>query len=375
MNTENKWDIDKLEIGYMKLFCIHGFRISHTIPLALRYQDDVIKITFIPFKEFNINYEPKDFINNNDLVECDTVGIIRTCNNNTLEIQLLKISVSALYFAERYKQSQLRIKFHDSTSLDDWHDYFTNYLLFDGYRTCDGIYSASWYVNIGRHPLDEDDFERWVIGVYGNCLHDFYNRKSHIPPNGIPFIDFDDLLLNSLSDIVRKINSDCEYGKKLKSALRLYYEVLCDFKNIDYTIITYCTIFETLLLKNDEDSQRKKVAARAACITCDTLKFQYKNFVANQVYHFYKYRNAIIHDGKGILDFEDETLFNHTLYGIKNIIFCIIKKIVNQNINSHSDLMNIIRSNLCDDGLKNGFEYISLDKFKDPDYNMQLNIN
>lgn len=52
--------------------------------------------------------------------------------------------------------------------------------------------------------------------------------------------------------------------------------ILMIYYYIDDTFITYCTIFEALLLKNDEDSQRKKVAARAACITCDTLKFQCK---------------------------------------------------------------------------------------------------
>lgn len=376
MNFKEKWSIDKYEMGFSKVFCVHGVSISRAISLALQYKNDIINITFIPYEEFITNYDTTKFVNLEDLTECDLIAVIGMCNNNTLEIQLLKISITILYFAERFKQSSKRIKnFHKLFSpIEDYHDYFANYTLFDGYYTKDSIYMTSWYIGIGKQALHEDNFERWTTRIYGEALADSYDRRAGIPRLGIPCIDVDNILIDFVENILQKVNSDCEYGKKLKSALRLYYEVLCDFKNPDYTVITYCTIFETLLLKHDEDSQRKKVAARAACITCDNLDFKYKRFVADQVYHFYKYRNAIIHDGEGLLDFDNEMLFNRTLYGIKNIVFCIIKYIVMNKINTHSNLMDIVEKNVHDDGLERGFDYINLAKFGNPNYTMNLYI-
>lgn len=375
MNIEEKWSISKDEMQFMKVFCIHGFRVSKAIPFALRYKNDVIDVTFISYKEFVANYNETDFINTADLVKCDTIAIIRTCNNNTLEMQILKISITVLFFAERLKHSSKRIPKYPNTCyyIENYHDYFSNY-LFDGYWTENGIYSVSWYIGIGKHALHEDDFERWTTRIYGISLVDSYERRARIPQLDIPHIDLDNILIESIRSIMLKVNSDYEYGKKLRSAFRLYYEVLCNFKNPDYTVIIFCTIFETLLLKNDEDSQRKKVAVRAACITCDNLDFKYKRFVADQVYHFYKYRNAIIHDGKGLLDFDNELLFNNTLFRIKHIVFCIIKCIVLHDIKKHNELMEIVKKNVQNDGLDQAYEYIDLAKFENPDYIMPFNI-
>lgn len=75
-----------------------------------------------------------------------------------------------------------------------------------------------------------------------------------------------------------------------------------------------------------------------------------------------------------MLDFDNEMLFNRTLYGIKNIVFCIIKYIVMNKINTHSNLMDIVEKNVHDDGLERGFDYINLAKFGNPNYTMNLYI-
>lgn len=381
MHEKDKWLINDDEMGFMKAFCIHGFKISDAIPIALRYKDDVVSVTFVPYIEFINNYNKENFINNEDIVPCDVIALVRTCNHNTIEMQILKTVIVCVYFAERLKQSILLLdkskmenEYLDSTKFF-WHDFLANYHI-DGYKTAErNINSSSWYVNIGCRALDEDDFERWSTRIYGEHLLESYYSKASMPLIGASKIWCDKTFFQALGKIMLKVNSDTVYGRKLRAVFRLYFEILCDYKNIDYTIIAYCTIFETLLLEKDEDSQRKKVSVRAACLSCDGLSFKYKRYVADYVYHFYRYRNLIIHDGKGLMDIEGELLLYRSIWCMKSVLFCIIKRIVVDEIQSHAELMRIVEENVQKDGLEKGFDYIDLTKFENPNYLMPIVID
>lgn len=365
-----KWGLSYDDLVLSKIVCLHGVVLSQSISVSLKYNVKNIKITFVPYEEFIESKLMELFVNFEDMCKCDTVVIIDTCNNNTVEIQTIKTAVSIMYFALRWQKSDEKYAMDGDASVNIFHDYFANYSI-DGYFGMEGILPASWYVRLGRNTLNDDDFERWLTRVYGNDLIDSYERRDGLFRYSNIHIIVNEVYVEKINLIIDKLDHEDEISRKLRSSLRLYYEVLCDFKNPDYTIITYCTIFETLLLKKDESNQRKKVAARAACITCDGLKVKRKNFVANQVYFFYKYRNLIVHDGKGLMDFDNELVFNRVLSGMKSVIFSILKCILVNGIETHGDLMQIISNNLRRDSLSNGFDYIDLETFE----NNPENIN
>lgn len=375
-----EWQLTEDEIRFSKLFCVHGLKLNTTIPTAITNNDNNkrINITLIPYEEFMNNYNDELYINSEDMVICDTIAIIQSCNNNTLEIQILKTVIASLYFAERYKKSKLysaECKKEDyvNCKAERYHDFLQNYSI-DGFFTNQGIESASWYISIGKTAMCEDSFERWTTRVYGAYLAESYERRALLPYIVGGTIECDDDMRKSLHEMYSYINEGTKFGNKMKSVFRLYYELLCNFRNIDQEVITYCTIFEMLLLKKDEDCQRKKVAARSACIVCDGLDVKYKRFVADFVYHFYRYRNLIVHDGGGIMDIEDELLFNRSIWCMKSIIFCIVRYFIEHHVSDHSDIMQIVKNNVKADNLSEGFEYIDLKKFDNPDYKMNIII-
>lgn len=367
-----KWKDVGVRCRDSKILCIHGIEITGFIQLELFYMGVKISIALVPYTDFIKEYNEDELINNEDLVVCDIVVIITNCCNNTIEIQAIKIVISALYFAKRMCASEKRFdKYYKNKivpSVSSYHDFFCNYNI-DGYYNADGIEDASWYVNIGRHPLENDDFERWTTRIYGCNLTDSYDRRDGLERRWKVRISVDDDYRMCLDKILKKINGTHQYAKKLCTIFKLYYEVLCDFKNPDYTVILYCTIFEMLLLGKDEDKQRKKVSARAACITANDLKIEHKKFIANQVYSFYRYRNSIIHDGSGLMDFSDEVRFNRSVTGMKSVIFSIIKYIVENDIKVVNEIINITKENANKDSLSQAFDYISIEKFdNNPDY-------
>lgn len=156
------------------------------------------------------------------------------------------------------------------------------------------------------------------------------------------------------------INKGDNLGNKLKSAMRLYYEVFMIYTNMNLSIITLSTIMETLLLSKDEDNQRKKVSVRSACIICDEMEISLKTAIANAVYYFYKYRNAIVHDGKSYLDFEEVGL-NTVVENMKHIIFEIIHYYYDKQPVNISDIRQLVNKNQGLDGLTNAFDYLSVD--------------
>lgn len=367
-----------------KILCIHGIKITDFIQLELLNENLGINIMLVPYDDFVKEYNEVDLINTEDLAACDTVTIVSDCCNNTIEVQAIKTVISVLYFTKRmcasekcykdcynsykewYKDDNICKKIMLS-NVTMYHDFFHNYTL-DGYYAGSTIENASWYVNIGRYPLENDDFERWATRIYGGNLTDSYSRRDGMERRSKIIIEIDDNYKKYLHKIMEKVNGTDQYAKKLGTVMRLYYEVLCDFKNPDYTVILYCTIFETLLLSKD-DNQRKKVSARAACITANDLELKYKKFIANQVYNFYRYRNAIIHDGLGLMDFSDEIGFNNSIVRMKSVIFTIVKYIVKNDIKTVDEILDITRANASKDGLKQAFDYISMEEFNNnPSY-------
>lgn len=351
-----------MEIGLKKVVCIHGLRLTNMLDLTIKYRLREVDITFLPYEKFQQVYSKDEFLNYEDLCDCDMVAIISCCENNTVEIQIIKMGISVIYFATRLVSSErchnMFFKNNPHPSVRRYHDYFANYEI-DGYWDIEFIQNASWYVNIGKNPLQNDSFERWATRIYGNKLGDSFERRDgfHRRDRTV-IIEVDYELHNWIKKILYKVNKNDIYSLKLQTSLRLYYEILCNFKNPDYTVILYCTIFETILLNKAESNQRKKVATRSACIVCDKLEIKHKKFVANQVYFFYKYRNNIIHDGLGLMDFEDEVLFNSVLNGMKSIIFTLVKAIIVNDFVSPQDVKEMVIKNQKIDKKSNAFDYI-----------------
>lgn len=368
-----KWENYEEEFRLSKIVCIHGIKLTNYIHLVLYYLEDKINLVLVPYNEFMEKYNKDIFVNNDDLVECDTVAVINSCNNNTVEIQFIKTAISALYFAERIYASERRYKYFQEEAMfpnvNYYHDFFCNYTI-DGYWDEECINPASWYVNLGKRALDNDKFERWQSRVYGIDLIEAYDRRDGLQLKYFQkIIVVDERFLDILELIILKINGTDNYSKKLNSVLRMYFEVLCNFKNPDYTVILYCTLFETLLLKKDESNQRKKTSVRAACIVGNGLTKQHKEFIANQVYNFYRYRNLIIHDGLGLMDFENEHLLNYSIDRMKSIIFSIVKHIIINDIKEVKEIINVVEKNRDDDGLQEAFDYIDTEKFdNNPNY-------
>lgn len=367
-----RWDDYEEEFRLSKIVCIHGIKLSSCIHLVFNYKGYKINLVLVPYNEFIEEYNEEIFVNKADFVKCDTVAVISSCNNNTVEIQYIKTAISALYFAERIYASERRYNsIHKEMfpQVYQYHDFFCNYTL-DGYWDEDEINPASWYVNLGKSALSDDLFERWQSRVYGIDLMDAYDRRDGLHWKYFKkTLEVDRRFLHILHLIMLKINGTDTYSKKINSVLRTYYEVLCNYKNPDYTVILYCTMFETLLLKKDECNQRKKSSVRAACIVADDLTKGHKEFIANQVYNFYRYRNLIIHDGLGLMDFENEHQFNFSIDRMKSIIFSIIKHIILNDIKEVSQIISIVKKNRDNDGLKEAFDYIDTEKFdNNPNY-------
>ena len=89
-----------------------------------------------------------------------------------------------------------------------------------------------------------------------------------------------------------------------------------------------------------------------------------KEYISNWIYSFYKYRNAIVHDGKSFIELEQEdiSIFNHILSLIQHYIFILLDTIIDNDIKSIDDIINIVKKNIINDKLKNGFDYITNDR-------------
>ncbi len=352
-------------LGSSKYICLHGLKITDILSFNFKINDKEINVTFVPYDEFVRLNIISELINRHDIVTCDIVIIIDNMRNNTVEIQLIKTAVSILYFANRMKVStSMQHSFKIDYPKRVYNDFFENHHL-NGFITPNNYFGhLLWIVNLGKSPVNNDNFESLLTRGYGNDFDTIFDNRDSIERlmhNTQSTIEVDDCLKVLINKIQNKIDKNDTYSRKLLSSFRLYFDMLCEFRNPDQSIISACTILETLLLKDDEDNQRKKASARASCIIANGLSLRHKKFIANIVYFFYKYRNEIVHDGKGIMDFE-EFLYTSIMHKIKHIIFSIIQYIVVQNIESTDQIKELVENNLNVDQLNSSFEYIDFDK-------------
>lgn len=388
---------------------IHGIKFSEPIALPISIDERRYNIvSFWPYESYKqiTKEEPEIFINAQEMKQCDTVAVFNTRSNNTLEIFDIKILISAIYFGNRladtayYKERNIedmlrcsievyeeveerKLDFADENDrnviaemrknaerkymFDDERndEFFRNYNLTGYWNDKNRICNLSWYVKIGNMGITKDDFDSKSTRVFTYSLCDEFGRQAQVFPESV-IININATFLDKLKLLLDKLNGDDEYGKKVKSACRLYYDCINE-NDIDDIIISYSTILETLLLGKNEDNQRKKVAVRSACLIGDGRCKKKKEFIANRVYYFYKYRNSIVHDGKAFTEFDDDILFSYTLIFIKHVIFFVIKGILEFNIQDSNGIKDIVERNFLKDKLSKGFDYIT--------YNEDINPN
>ena len=351
----------------IKLIPIHGIEFINDIIIPIKINEKYYSdIQFISYERYlnEVVSDRERFPRSDKIQLCDSVIAYNTQNHNTFEVINIKIVVSIIYFINRIintnKSSENCVR---NIIYDESDEFFYNYITY-GYRNNSGeICNTLWYVSLGNRPVTNDNFDNLLTRVFESDIEEeelkqisFTSRKVKIN-NDKNFIDTLNILLN-------KVNDDSLYSLKIKSALRLFYDVLYH-ENFDRAIITYSTILETLLLDKDEDNQRKKVSVRCATIIANGKSKRKKEFIANIIYYFYKYRNNIIHDGLLSLEIDHEVIINNILSHIRNIIYFIIKNIIDLNINSISDIRYIVKSNCEQDNLSNAFNYITYSENND----------
>lgn len=276
--------------------------------------------------------------------DIETFAVISIRPNKLTEFYDLRVALSIIYIAFRMKVER-RTEFFQQINL--------RYAYFDE----DYITSTRWDVKIGTKSIDENDFDA-TIPVYYTTDDEPESWRNVIYDTKILRIDM------CISDEIKKLYYGIikrnEMSIKLRYVFNLLYSTL-QFNNLDLVIPTYATILETLLLGENEDNQRKKVSVRSACLIKDGDCYKAKEYIANWVFYFYKYRNAIVHDGKNYLELSSEEIvvFDHAISLIQHLIFNIIKIIVNKNITCIKDIIEYVTDNGKTDCLENNFDYIS----------------
>lgn len=379
-----------------KYIPIHGIKLNKFLslivpiklvpPNIIMYSDNnyIDSINFLTYAEYlNIN----SIINKNDIKECDLIAEFSSLSHNTLEVENLKILLSAIYFADRMSNThEIKSKFIESmlsysVPLCNNKEETLNYIeklyvatkneFFDiynlaGYRDNNNIIkSLYWYISLGNLKVTNDNFDRFISRSFSSNLDDEYIRQSKFEVNSA-HVNVDDTFINYLNSILKRLHDTDEYSKKIKSALRLYYSVLYE-SDIEQTILTYSSILETLLLQRNETKYQKvKVSNRCACIIANNMNKSAKTFIANQVSYFYTYRNAIIHDGKAYLEIDQETTIINILLSIRHSIYFILKYVIENNIKSILDIKTIVQNNLKSDCITDLNGYITYSK-ENPD--------
>lgn len=379
-----------------KYIPIHGIKLNKFLslivpiklvpPNMIMYSNNnyIDSINFLTYAEYlNIN----SIINKNDIKECDLIAEFSSLSHNTLEVENLKILLSAIYFADRMSNThEIKSKFIESmlsysVPLCNNKEETLNYIeklyvapkneFFDiynlaGYRDNNNIIkSLYWYISLGNLKVTNDNFDRFISRSFSSNLDDEYIRQSKFEVNSA-HVNVDDTFINYLNSILKRLHDTDEYSKKIKSALRLYYSVLYE-SDIEQTILTYSSILETLLLqRNETKAQKVKVSNRCACIIANNMNKSAKTFIANQVSYFYTYRNAIIHDGKAYLEIDQETTIINILRSIRHSIYFILKYVIENNIKSILDIKTIVQNNLKSDCMTDLNGYITYSK-ENPD--------
>lgn len=358
---------DEFNSLFDKYIPVNGLKINIDLSIPIVIEERIINEKFLNVLRIQ-SYEnylksSSKLINKYDIEPCDSIISYSSQRHNTMEVMNVKILISALYFAKRMlseskiEENYIRenMKWYKSIEIarkyfmKEDNQFFKNYAI-HGYFDEDGhIEDTYWYITLGNKRLTKDDFDRSLSRGYSNGLWDEYNRQINRKFPTI-FLKIDDGFINKLKMIIDRVNDEDEYSKKIRSALRLYYNVLYE-DDIEQSILTYTTILETLLLRKQESKgQKNKVANRAACIVGYGAKREQKNFIANVMSYFYSYRNKIVHEGKSFLELDDdEVIFNNFIKYVRHIIFYVFKYIVENNITSISQIRELAVNELIED--------------------------
>lgn len=294
-----------------------------------------------------------NFFNDFEGDEYNLVLLYNTLQNNSEEIYYIKVILASLYFAKRLSSECIQF---ESSAI------FYN-IIENFYKNKSNQYTQLRApIKIGIKAADKDSYNESISRLYGihlegeyaghiRYLDNFNIRNSHL------FIDYNDSFDYEYNKILNKLNDSSNYSKRMISAFRLYFDTIPEY-DLEKNILSYGTIFETLLLENDESNQRKKVSVRSACLLCDELDLAEKEYIAEVIYQFYSYRNKIVHDGYCYLDLGNEVLVSKMLNCIKHIIYFLIKNIINKDIKNIDEIKDIVEKNKNDDSLDNAFDYV-----------------
>lgn len=356
----------------MKCIQINGISIDKEIKFEAVHNGEQYAFVFMPYSKYL--QQSYLFINPDIIEKCDMVVVYNSMGNNSIEVYYIKLFLSMLYFSYRIEVEERRKKVYFSEEQGTFLRFSDDVIEqiyrrrespvvknwnIRGFWNEDYIEAIHWCPKLGRQEMTCDDFESYLSRAYGNSLCDSYDKRYVFEPY-TQRISVDEGVLAKVSVLNSMINEGNTFGNKLKSALRMYYEIFMIYTNMNVSIITLSTILETLLLNDDEDNQRKKVSIRAACIICDEMDSKWKTSIAKTVYFFYKYRNAIVHDGKSYLDFE-EYILNNVVENMKHIIFAIVHYYFNNQPHNIDDIKQIVERNKNSDGLANAFDYLPSD--------------
>lgn len=335
-----------------KAIQINGIVISEEIGFSVIYKNIECVFRFVPYAVFRES--SLKFINSDVIGECDTVVIYSSMANNSQEVYYIKICLAIIYFANRIVGEREPEKALGRTIEKP----FVSDCNLNGYWDKEGsINDNSWYIKLGQKGITYDDFESYITRAYGDDLDDSYDKR-YVFSRQSTYVDVDICLKETLTKLNRMILEDNDMCRRIKSVARLYYEVLSPHCNVNVSIIVLATILETLLLGEDENNQRKKVSVRTACIIYDGYDLEWKSYIADMVYYFYRFRNGIVHDGMNYLDYPEITI-NNLIYNTKHFIFYLIKKVYQGAITSQEDIIDIVNKNKKQDGIENAFDYIS----------------
>lgn len=316
------------------------------------------KYNIVTKKQFKDIYSSDGFkfFNKFEYEEYDIVVLYESLKHNSEEIIDIKYVLTSLYFANRLICEDIE------------------------FESCEVFYNISeeWYTNkesdfiqlrvpikIGPKQADKNNYNESISRLYGMDLEGEYaNHNRYLSTfsfrNSKLFIQYNEKLQSEINNICNKLNDNSDYSRKIKSAFRLYFDTIPEY-DIDKNIISYGTVFETLLLERDEDNQRKKVSIRTMCLLCEGLSLKEKDYILDVVYNFYRYRNKLVHDGYSYLELGEYYYVNKVLNCIKHIIYFLIKKIICKDIKDVKEIKSIVNVNMQKDGMKNAFDYIKDD--------------
>ena len=356
----------------MKYLPINGITFSQDFKLFwYDINGRLMEYTFLSKEGFEkehgilMNYEETDMF--------DCVVMYKSQNHNSYEIQAVKSIISILTIVDRMICTNKRydnylnnnphwpIELLEKDFIENESDFWANERLNDAYYNNDScIVSNTWNIAFGNVVVDKNNFERYTVRYFDYACVEEYERQR--PADlACKRIEIGQEHIEKYTDIIELIESKKENYMKIHAASYLYFEILNLQKNSNLSVITLSIMFETLLLKKSESNQRKKVSVRAACIVANGQSHQRKQFIANNIYHFYEYRNGIVHDGKNYLQVDEEYIFDLMLYRMKTIIYCIIKFIVDNQIETINKVKELVCKNMEADGLENAFDYITIE--------------